>query len=173
MSDGVKRYDFQTSYEEQYSDRVLDVYVKNSVIFKVNDFGHTEIPLEHVWILDADREQCTFLYKGIIKSYPVNGGVSVKKDCVGTLFITDAGVANFDKEYEVIEGRVASVEGDIQLQGTPKYSYDDNFAIYNISDDVSFMESRPPLLGYKTVTLFVKDKKPARLLHMGMQSAKQ
>ncbi len=167
VSDGVKRYDFQTSYEEQYSDRVLDVYVKNSVIFKVNDFGHTEIPLEHVWILDADREQCTFLYKGIIKSYPVNGGVSVKKDCVGTLFITDAGVANFDKEYEVIEGRVASVEGDIQLQGTPKYSYDDNFAIYNISDDVSFMESRPPLLGYKTVTLFVKDKKACAAVTYG------
>lgn len=167
VSDGVKRYDFQTAYEEEYLDRVLDVYIKNSVIFKVNDFGHTEIPLEHVWIIDADSMQCTFLYKGITKSYPVNGSVAVKKDCVGTLFITDSGVANFDDEYEVMEGRAVSVEGDIRLEGTPKYSYDDNFAIYNISDDVSFIESRQPLLGYETVKLLVKDKKACAAVTYG------
>lgn len=167
VSDGVKRYDFQTAYEEEYLDRVLDVYIKNSVIFKVNDFGHTEIPLEHVWIIDADSMQCTFLYKGITKSYPVNSSVAVKKDCVGTLFITDAGVANFDDEYEVMEGRAVSVEGDIRLEGTPKYSYDDNFAIYNISDGVSFIESRPPLLGYETVKLLVKDKKACAAVTYG------
>lgn len=167
VSDGVKRYDFQTAYEEEYLDRVLDVYIKNSVIFKVNDFGHTEIPLEHVWIIDADSMQCTFLYKGITKSYPVNGSVAVKKDCVGTLFITDSGVANFDDEYEVMEGRTVSVEGDIRLEGTPKYSYDDNFAIYNISDDVSFIESRQPLLGYETVKLLVKDKKACAAVTYG------
>lgn len=167
VSDGVKRYDFQTAYEDEYLDRVLDVYIKNSVIFKVNDFGHTEIPLEHVWIIDADRKQCTFLYKGITKSYPVNGSAAVKKDCVGTLFITDSGVTNFDDEYEVMEGRVVSVEGDIRLESTPKYSYDDNFAIYNISDDVSFMKSRQPLLGYETVKLFVKDKKACAVVTYG------
>lgn len=167
VSDGAKRYDFQTSYEEKYLDRVLDVYIKNSVIFKVNGFGHTEIPLEHVWIIDADSMQCTFLYKGITKSYPVNGNAMVKKDCVGTLFITDAGVANFDDEYEVMEGRAVSVEGDIRLEGIPKYSYDNNFAVYNISDDVSFMESRQPLLGYKTVKLLVKDKKACAAVTYG------
>ncbi|MDE5873417.1 MAG: SpoIID/LytB domain-containing protein, partial [Lachnospiraceae bacterium] len=135
--------------------------------FKVNDFGHTEIPLEHAWIIDANSMQCTFLYKGITKSYPVNGSVVVKKDCVGTLFISDSGVANFDDEYEVMEGRAVSVEGDIRLEGTPKYSYDDNFAIYNISDDVSFIESRQPLLGYETVKLLVKDKKACAAVTYG------
>lgn len=167
VSDGTKKYDFQTAYEEKYLDRVLDVYVKNSVIFKVNGFGHTEIPLEHVWIMDSDKSQCIFLYKGIIKSYPVNSGVLVKEDCVGTLFITDAGVANFDNEYEVIEGRAVSVEGEIRMEGTPKYPYDDNFAVYNISDEVSFMESRQPLLGYETVKLFVKDKKACAAVTYG------
>lgn len=167
VSDGVKRYDFQTSYEEKYLDRVLDVYIKNGVIFKVNGFGYTEIPLKHVWIIDADSTQCTFLYNGIIKNYPVNGSVAVKKDCVGTLFITDEGVVNFDDVYEVMEGRVISVEGDIRLEGTPKYSFDDNFAVYNISDDVSFMENRQPLLGYETVKLFVKDKKACAAVTYG------
>ncbi|MCM1207353.1 MAG: SpoIID/LytB domain-containing protein [Ruminococcus sp.] len=167
VSDGTKKYDFQTAYEENYLDRVLDVYVKNSVIFKVNGFGHTKIPLEHVWMLDTDSTKCTFLYKGIIKSYPINNGTVVKKDCVGTLFITDAGVAEFDDAYEVIEGRVVSVEGDIRLDGTPSYAYDDNFAVYNISDDVSFMESRPPLLGYGTVKLLVKDKKACAAVTYG------
>ncbi len=167
VSDGAKTYDFQTSYEEKYSDRVLDVYMKNGVIFKVNGFGHTEIPLEHVWIIDSDKEKCTFLYKGITKSYPVHGGVLVKRDCVGTLFITDTGISDFDDAYNVVEGRAVSVEGDIRLEGTPKYSYDDNFAVYNISDDVSFMESRPPLLGYETVTLFVKDKKACAAVTYG------
>lgn len=167
VSDGTKKYDFQTAYEEEYSDRVLDVYIKNSVIFKVNGFGYTEIPLEHAWIIDADRKQCTFLYKGITKCYPVNGSVAVKKDCVGTLFITDAGVANYDDEYEIMEGRAVSVEGDIRLEGTPKYSYDDNFAVYNISDDVSFMGSRQPLLGYETVKLLVKDKKACAAVTYG------
>ena len=167
VSDGAKRYDFQTSYEEKYLDRVLDVYVKNSVIFKVNGFGHTEIPLEHVWIIDVNNKQCTFLYKGITKSYPVNGSIVVKKDCVGTLFITDAGIVNFDDEYEVMEGRAISIEGDIRLEGTPKYSYDDNFAVYNVSDDVSFVESRRPLLGYGTVKLLVKDKKACAAVTYG------
>lgn len=167
VSDGAKTYDFQTSYEEKYLDRVLDVYIKNGVIFKVNGFGHTEIPLEHAWIMDADKEQCTFLYKGITKSYPVNGNAPVKKDCVGTLYITDAGISNFDNEYEVMEGRAVSVGGDIRLEGTPEYPYDDNFAVYNISDDISFMESKPPLLGYNTVKLFVKDKKACAAVTYG------
>lgn len=167
VSDGTKKYDFQTSYEEKYLDRVLDVYVKNGVIFKVNGFGHTEIPLEHVWIIDADSKQCTFIYNGITKNYPVNGSAGVKKDCVATLFIADEGVVNFDDVYEVMEGRVISVEGDIRLEGTPKYSFDDNFAVYNISDDVRFMESRQPLLGYETVKLFVKDKKACAAVTYG------
>lgn len=168
VSDGTKKYDFQTVYEEKYLDRVLDVYVKNGVIFKVNGFGHTEIPLEHAWIIDADSKQCTFIYNGITKNYPVNGSAAVKKDCVATLFIADEGVVNFDDVYEVMEGRVVSVEGDIRLEGTPKYSYDDNFAVYNISDDdVRFMESRQPLLGYETVKLFVKDKKACAAVTYG------
>lgn len=167
VSDGTKKYDFQTVYEEKYLDRVLDVYVKNGVIFKVNGFGHTEIPLEHVWIIDADSKQCTFIYNGITKNYPVNGSAAVKKDCVATLFIADESVVNFDDVYEVMEGRVVSVEGDIRLEGTPKYSYDDNFAVYNISDDVRFMESRQPLLGYETVKLFVKDKKACAAVTYG------
>lgn len=167
VSDGTKKYDFQTVYEEKYLDRVLDVYVKNGVIFKVNGFGHTEIPLEHVWIIDADSKQCTFIYNGITKNYPVNGSAAVKKDCVATLFIADESVVNFDDVYEVMEGRVVSVEGDIRLEGTPKYSYDDNFAVYNISDDVRFMESRQPLLGYETVKLFVKDKKACAAITYG------
>lgn len=47
--DGQDTYNAEFEIDESYEGNVLDVYMKNGKIFKINRLGDTQITLQNVW----------------------------------------------------------------------------------------------------------------------------
>ena len=50
FSDGQDTYNAEFEIDETYEGNVLDVYMKNGMIFKINSLGNSEITLQNVWV---------------------------------------------------------------------------------------------------------------------------
>ncbi len=160
VNDGYGQYIFETDYMEEFENRLLDVYVKNDVIFKVNGFATGNVILKHVWINAVKDGTCTFVYRGIEKTYPLDSAaLEAKKERIATLYISDAGISRVDMKYTSIEGRVISADEKIQMQDKTPYEIDDDFAIYDTSSDALYEESLELLKGYPEIKLVLKDGK--------------
>ncbi|MDE6026257.1 MAG: SpoIID/LytB domain-containing protein [Lachnospiraceae bacterium] len=160
VNDGYRQYTFETDYKDEFENRVLDVYIKNDVIFKVNGFATGTVTLKHVWIADVKDGTCTFLYGGVEKTYPMDASITdAKKERIATLYISDSGISNVDMKYTSIEGRVISADEKIRMKNQTPYEIDDSFAIYDISSGVLYEESMELLKGYSKIKLILKDGK--------------
>ena len=68
--DGQDTYNAEFEIDESYEGNVLDVYMKNGKIFKINRLGDTQITLQNVWVESVTDGKCTFLYGNLEKTYP-------------------------------------------------------------------------------------------------------
>ncbi|MCM1272979.1 MAG: SpoIID/LytB domain-containing protein [Clostridium sp.] len=161
VNDGNSRYTFGTDYMEEFENRLLDVYVKNDVIFKVNGFATGTVILKHVWVDDVQDGMCTFVYKGMEKTYPLDAhNLDAKAGRIATLYISDAGISRVDMQYTSIQGRVLSADEKIQMQDKAPYEMDEDFAIYDTASlEVLYEESLELLKGYPSIKLVLKDGK--------------
>lgn len=156
ISDGRDEYIFDTEFSDAYADRLLDVYVKDNVIFKVNSASDSEVILKNAWIIKKAGE-CTFLYKGYTKSYPVETGVDLKSGIVATLTVCDGRIVAADTGYQSVEDQLVSIDERINLKNHAGYEIDEDFAIYDVTDEVACEESREILKGYPKFKLVLKD----------------
>lgn len=72
--DGQDTYNAEFEIDESYEGNVLDVYMKNGKIFKINRLGDTQITLQNVWVESVTDGKCTFLY-GNLENLPCPDGI--------------------------------------------------------------------------------------------------
>ena len=95
FSDGQDTYNAEFEIDETYEGNVLDVYMKNGMIFKINSLGNSEITLQNVWVKEISDGMCTFLYGNLEKTYPVRKeGISDEAVTVATSLDAEIGRAH-------------------------------------------------------------------------------
>ena len=117
---------------ESYEGNVLDVYMKNGKIFKINRLGDTQITLQNVWVESVTDGKCTFLYGNLEKAYPArteedipDGAVTVATSLdadrqteagyetagyVANLVFDYAGICKIERPQKVLRGKAISTE---------------------------------------------------------------
>ena len=164
LSDGVQIYSAEEEIPEEYLDKVVDVYLKNDKIFKINGYSDSEAVLNYVWVKSVSDGKCTFLYDGFEKVYNISsvaseGDAIVLEDdgFVANIHISNSGITAVDKISNVTEARVIDIidEGiKIESEGKSKFTCSDNFKIYDIYEEPVCENSLPILKGYESVKLY-------------------
>lgn len=90
FSDGQDTYNAEFEIDETYEGNVLDVYMKNGMIFKINSLGNSEITLQNVWVKEISDGMCTFLYGNLEKTYPVRSEAELPDSGIAVATSLDA-----------------------------------------------------------------------------------
>lgn len=181
FSDGQDTYNAEFEIDETYEGNVLDVYMKNGMIFKINSLGNSEITLQNVWVKEISDGMCTFLYGNLEKTYPVRmEGVSDEAVTVATSLDADrqtkadyetagyvanlvfnyAGICKIERPQKVLRGRVISTgDTDIQVENVGGLTLAEHYKMYNVYEDAVDEESLSLLTGYSYVDMYMQDGK--------------
>ena len=181
FSDGQDTYNAEFEIDESYEGNVLDVYMKNGMIFKINSLGNSEITLQNVWVKEISDGMCTFLYGNLEKIYPVRmEGVSDEAVTVATSLDADrqtkadyetagyvanlvfnyAGICKIERPQKVLRGRVISTgDTDIQVENVGGLTLAEHYKMYNVYEDAVDEESLSLLTGYSYVDMYMQDGK--------------
>ena len=169
--DGQDTYNAEFEIDESYEGNVLDVYMKNGKIFKINRLGDTQITLQNVWVESVTDGKCTFLYGNLEKTYPArteedipDGAVTVATSLdadrqteagyetagyVANLVFDYAGICKIERPQKVLRGKVISTgDTDIQVENIGGLTLGDYYKMYNVYEDAVDEESLSLLLGY-------------------------
>lgn len=181
FSDGQDTYNAEFEIDETYEGNVLDVYMKNGMIFKINSLGNSEITLQNVWVKEISDGMCTFLYGNLEKTYLVRmEGVSDEAVTVATSLDADrqtkagyetagyvanlvfnyAGICKIERPQKVLRGRVISTgDTDIQVENVGGLTLAEHYKMYNVYEDAVDEESLSLLTGYSYVDMYMQDGK--------------
>ncbi len=181
FSDGQDTYNAEFEIDETYEGNVLDVYMKNGMIFKINSLGNSEITLQNVWVKEISDGMCTFLYGNLEKTYPVRKeGISDEAVTVATSLDADrqtkadyettgyvanlvfnyAGICKIERPQKVLRGRVISTgDTDIQVENVGGLTLAEHYKMYNVYEDAVDEESLSLLTGYSYVDMYMQDGK--------------
>ena len=180
--DGQDTYNAEFEIDESYEGNVLDVYMKNGKIFKINRLGDTQITLQNVWVESVTDGKCTFLYGNLEKTYPArteegipDGAVTVATSLdadrqteagyettgyVANLVFDYAGICKIERPQKVLRGKVISTgDTDIQVENIGGLTLADHYKMYNVYEDAVDEESLSLLLGYSYVDMYLQDGK--------------
>lgn len=182
FSDGQDTYNAEFEIDETYEGNVLDVYMKNGMIFKINSLGNSEITLQNVWVKEISDGMCTFLYGNLEKTYPVrseaelpDSGIAVATSLdadrqtvdpyetdgyVANLVFNYAGICKIERPQKVLRGRVISTgDTDIQVENIGGFTLAEHYKMYNVYEDAVDEESLSLLTGYSYVDMYMQDGK--------------
>ena len=180
--DGQDTYNAEFEIDESYEGNVLDVYMKNGKIFKINRLGDTQITLQNVWVESVTDGKCTFLYGNLEKTYHArteegipDGAVTVATSLdadrqteagyetagyVANLVFDYAGICKIERPQKVLRGKVISTgDTDIQVENIGGLTLADHYKMYNVYEDAVDEESLSLLLGYSYVDMYLQDGK--------------
>ena len=161
ISDGHDTYLLDIDIQSEYVNKIIDVYMKNDRIFKVNGYSDTEFVIDNALLLFLENGQCTIMYEGMTKSFLVaseSSGTDAIKDIedkkVVSITITNEGVTGLSEYEDIISARVLSVGDDkLSLEDKGNLKYSEDFKIYNIANAPFCENSKNILKGYKTVEI--------------------
>ena len=152
--DGYNEFDIAVDMPDEYMDKIIDVYIKNGSIYKINGYGDDEIILNNVWIVNADNADCDFLYKGIEKNYDNNADSSSDKNFVAEITIDNSGVKQIKKYSDIDRVNVSSIGNNSLYTDIGYFEIADNFIIYNTYQDEVLCETGiGTLTGYKNIDI--------------------
>lgn len=160
---------------------MLDVYMKNGKIFKINRLGDTQITLQNVWVESVTDGNARFIWKSG-KTYPArteegipDGAVTVATSLdadrqteagyettgyVANLVFDYAGICKIERPQKVLRGKVISTgDTDIQVENIGGLTLGDYYKMYNVYEDAVDEESLSLLLGYSYVDMYLQDGK--------------
>ena len=180
--DGQDTYHAEFDIKSSYEGSVIDVYMKNGKIFKINGLGDSKVTLRNIWVKQVEDGSCTFLYGAMEKTYPVREDVVIPEQdvLIATMpdatpekradyetpgYIADltfdyAGITDISVQTDVVRGRVLEVsDTSVFVQGMGSLPLDDTLLMYNVYEDVVPEESRSLLCGYEDVDLYRVDGK--------------
>lgn len=182
FSDGQDTYKSEIEIQDSYAGSILDVYMKNGKIFKINGQGESQITLPDVWVESVADGKCTFLYGKQEKTYAVHQNVALPDSVVtvatsldadrqtdadyettgyvANLVFDYAGICKIERPEKVLRGRVISTgDTDIQVENIGGLTLADHYKMYNVYEDVVDEESLSLLLGYSYVDMYLQDGK--------------
>lgn len=87
---GTSVYNLEFELDPEYEGKIIDVYMKNGKIFKLNGLAQDEVVLENVWINKIQDGTCDFLYGVQEKSYPIGADVEIPEPIVDVQTASDA-----------------------------------------------------------------------------------
>ena len=180
--DGQDTHNAEFEIDESYEGNVLDVYMKNGMIFKINSLGNSEITLQNVWVKEISDGMCTFLYGNLEKTYPVrseeklpDSGIAVATSLdadrqtvdpyetdgyVADLVFNYAGICKIERSQKVLRGRVISTgDTDVQVENIGGLTLAEHYKMYNVYEDAIDEESLSLLTGYSYVDMYMQDGK--------------
>ena len=182
FSDGQDTYKSEIEIQDSYAGSILDVYMKNGKIFKINGLGESQIMLPDVWVESVADGKCTFLYGKQEKTYAVHQNVMLPDSAVtvatsldadrqteadyettgyvANLVFDYAGICKIERPEKVLRGRVISTgDTDIHVENIGGLTLAEHYKMYNVYEDVVDEESLSLLLGYSYVDMYLQDGK--------------
>lgn len=169
ISDGEDEYTLDIELADTYMDCILDVYVKDGNVFKINGYGASSVTLRNVWLSAFDEDGCTFLYRGLEKTYPVSDTVlysdsgaeaGVQSGCIASVTINNTGVCDVNIPETVNDVTVERITDEgMRLKDGSLVACSDDFCIYNVYDVPFCEESMQLLTGYSTISLAMEGNK--------------
>lgn len=157
--DGHETYHAEIPLKESYEGSILDVYMKNGKIFKVNGLGDSKITLSGVWVKAVEDRSCTFLYGNLEDTCVLREDA----DCTDTpgyvadLVFDYAGICEIKKQTDIRRGHVISAgEGSLQVEDAGTFALADDYKIYNIYEGLTEEKSLQLLTGYSNVDLYLQ-----------------
>lgn len=182
FSDGQDTYKSEIEIQDSYAGSILDVYMKNGKIFKINGLGESQIMLPDVWVESVADGKCTFLYGKQEKTYAVHQNVVLPDSAVtvatsldadrqteadyettgyvANLVFDYAGICKIERPEKVLRGRVISTgDTDIYVENIGGLTLAEHYKMYNVYEDVVDEESLSLLLGYSYVDMYLQDGK--------------
>lgn len=182
FSDGQDTYKSEIEIQDSYAGSILDVYMKNGKIFKINGRGESQIMLPDVWVESVADGKCTFLYGKQEKTYAVHQNVMIPDSAVtvatsldadrqteadyettgyvANLVFDYAGICKIERPEKVLRGRVISTgDTDIHVENIGGLTLAEHYKMYNVYEDVVDEESLSLLLGYSYVDMYLQDGK--------------
>lgn len=180
--DGHDTYHSEFELKENYAGCVIDVYMKNGMIFKVNGLGQSSVTLPNVWVKQAQSGSCTFLYGAMEQTYPATDDVVIPEADVSVATRLDAEnvqpesyetegyvadlvfeqdrICSIQKPDKVLRGKVISTgDTDVQVENIGGLTLSEDYKIYNVYEDVVDEESLSLLLGYSYVDFYLDEGK--------------
>lgn len=153
ISDGRDDYELDTEIDDSYVDHVIDVYIKNDRIFKLNGYGNSDVTLDNVLVSSVDENGCTFLYDGMTKTYQCTGDFSGVSG-VASVTVSNEGITDVVIPQDIRQVRIAKVTDDgFVLDDHSIIPYSDDFVAYNVYDAAFCERSMQVLTGYKKLNL--------------------
>lgn len=153
ISDGRDDYELDTEVDDSYVDHVIDVYIKNDKIFKLNGYGNSDVTLYNVWVSSVDENGCTFLYDGKTKTYHCTKDFSGVSG-VASVTVSNDGITDVVIPQDIRQVRIVKVTDDgFVLDDYSIIPYSDDFVAYNVYDDAFCERSMQVLTGYKKLNL--------------------
>ena len=159
--DGSKNYSFSVDIPDEYLNKIIDVYAKNNIVYKITGYSEGSIMLKNVWVENTENGACTFLYNGIEKNYSVNINQEALDNCVADITISNSGIEKMEKLNSISQARITKVSDEylfVDSDITNGIRIADGFMIYDVSGEKTCCETdRAILLGYYNVDLIKKD----------------
>lgn len=164
--DSENEYTLDIELADTYMDCILDVYIKDGNVFKINGYGASSVTLRNVWLSALDEDGCTFLYKGLEKTYPVSASDSgtettaVQNGCIASVTINNTGVCDVNIPETVNDVTVERITNEgMRLKDGSLVECSDDFCIYNVYDVAFCEESMQILTGYSRISLAMDGNK--------------
>lgn len=168
ISDGKQHYNLDIDISESYLNKIINVYIKNDRIFKINGYGDSSFTIENAFLISRDETRCTILYHNLTKSFDITAQTGTQTDAtvsgeiqdvpagsIVRLTVDNNGVVALEKLSDVIEARVLSVSDDtLAIENHGNLSYDQSLRIYNAYNGVCCEDSIPMITGYKNVSIY-------------------
>ena len=160
VSDGYNHYDFVIDIDEEFLDKIIDVYAKDGVVYKINGYGGSSTTLENVWVENVDNGLCSFLYGNEKKTYDIRFEPEQTKDFVADVTIDNTGIIGMNTSKNLINTRVTKVLDNyiyVDSDNDSMVKVSDNFMIYNVVDEAFCEKDKNILIGYSNIGLIKKD----------------
>lgn len=169
LSDLDESYLMDTEISQEYEGKIISVYLKNDIIFKVNGLSDENVVFSQAWIMNSDDDKCTFLYDGQKNTYNISEGATVsdavaniKNDMVADITMDNSGIVMIKEYKDIIEDRVTDVTDTVlSLEKEGNVSYIDGMRIFSLNEDnvPQCHDSAMVLKGYSSVSLVMEDGK--------------
>lgn len=165
VTNGSKNYQLDAEFSDEYLDRVLDVYVRDGVLFRIMGDGITSYTIHNAFLLDMSDVECTIMYNGVAKQYEfsqyttaLDPGNRSQNGQVVSVKIDNTGVVAITPQKDVSNVRITDVTSEgIEVNGRAVYPCADDFMIYNCEDEPYCEDSKQILLGYPSVDIVKED----------------
>lgn len=160
LFDGYNYYEAYVEIPDEYLNKIIEVYSKDGIIYKIAGYSDKAVVLKNVWIKSNEEGTCTFLYDSVDKTYASDLKLEICENCIADLTIDNSGVIGIDKSKNVINTRVTRVSDGylfVDSETDSKVKISDDFKIYNVSEDAFCEKDEAILLGYSNIGIIRED----------------